>query len=481
MLSLNLKLSQQLKMLPQQIQYQKLLQLNNLSLELRIKNELDMNPLLEEIPEEEISIEQTREDGADSDEESFVSDSQDEYTFEDFLNDNLEGYKSPSQADAEEQTDIPAPDRPSLKEDLIAQLRMLDLSENQFRLGEEIIGYLDEDGYLISELSDIVKDLELFEHIIISNEEAEKILRQIQHFDPLGIGSRSLKECFLIQIEERELDLKLKELVVRVLKEAYEDFTHKRYEALQDKLQITREELKEALNVIQHLNPKPGEGDILASSLNQITPDLIVEKVEGRFIVYLNDRNVPQLRLSTSYETYLVQKGKRAKNKSEKDAKKFMREKLDSAKWFIESINQRKITLLRIMNMILEKQYDFFDLGIKYLKPMIYKDVAEPLQLDISTISRVVNGKYVQSSIGIHELKYFFSEGLETDSGEEISNKNVKIRIEEIISSEDKKKPFTDEGLGEILNKEGTKIARRTVAKYREQLGLPVAKLRREL
>lgn len=481
MLSLNLKLSQQLKMLPQQIQYQKLLQLNNLSLELRIKNELDMNPLLEEIPEEEISIEQTREDGADSDEESFVSDSQDEYTYEDFLNDNLEGYKSPSQADAEEQTDIPAPDRPSLKEHLIGQLRMLDLSENQFRLGEEIIGYLDEDGYLISELSDIVKDLELFEHIIISNEAAEKILCQIQHFDPLGIGSRSLKECLLIQMEERELDVKLKELVVRILKEAYEDFTHKRYEALQGKLKITREELKEALNVIQHLNPKPGEGDILASSLNQITPDLIVEKVEGRFIVYLNDRNVPQLRLSTSYETYLVQKGKRAKNKSEKDAKKFMREKLDSAKWFIESINQRKITLLRIMNMILEKQYDFFDLGIKYLKPMIYKDVAEPLQLDISTISRVVNGKYVQSSIGIHELKYFFSEGLETDSGEEISNKNVKIRIEEIISSEDKEKPFTDEELGEILNKEGTKIARRTVAKYREQLGLPVAKLRREL
>lgn len=481
MLSLNLKLSQQLKMLPQQIQYQKLLQLNNLSLELRIKNELDMNPLLEEIPVEEISIEQTRDDGADSEEGTLESDSQDEYTFEDFLNDNLEGYKSPSQADAEDQTDIPAPDRPSLKEHLITQLRMLDLSENQFRLGEEIIGYLDEDGYLISELSDIVKDLEIFEHIIISNEEAEKILHKIQHFDPLGIGSRSLKECLLIQMEERELDVKLKELVIRILKEAYEDFTQKRYEVIQDKFNITREELKEALNVIQHLNPKPGEGDILASSLNQITPDLIVEKVEGRFIVYLNDRNVPQLRLSTSYETYLVQKGKRAKNKSEKDAKKFLREKLDAAKWFIESVNQRKITLLRIMNMILQKQYDFFDLGIKHLKPMIYKDIAEPLQLDISTISRVVNGKYVQSSIGIHELKYFFSEGLETDSGEEISNKNVKIRIEEIISSEDKEKPFTDEELGEILNKEGTKIARRTVAKYREQLGLPVAKLRREL
>lgn len=481
MLSLNLKLSQQLKMLPQQIQYQKLLQLNNLSLELRIKNELDMNPLLEEIPVEEISIEQIRDDGADSDEAAPGSDSQDEYTFEDFLNDNLEGYKSPSQADAEDQTDIPAPDRPSLKEHLITQLRMLDLSENQFRLGEEIIGYLDEDGYLISELSDIVKDLEIFEHIIISNDAAEKILRQIQHFDPLGIGSRSLKECLLIQIEERELDAKLKELVIRILKEAYEDFTQKRYEVIQAKFNITREELKEALNVIQHLNPKPGEGDILASSLNQITPDLIVEKVEGRFIVYLNDRNVPQLRLSTSYETYLAQKGKRAKNKSERDAKKFLREKLDSAKWFIESVNQRKITLLRIMNMILQKQYDFFDLGIKYLKPMIYKDVAEPLQLDISTISRVVNGKYVQSSIGIHELKYFFSEGLETDSGVDISNKNVKIRIEEIISSEDKEKPFTDEELGEILNKEGTKIARRTVAKYREQLGLPVAKLRREL
>ncbi|MBM4175092.1 MAG: RNA polymerase factor sigma-54 [Ignavibacteria bacterium] len=481
MLNLSQKLAQQLKMLPQQIQYQKLLQLNNLSLELRIKNELDINPLLEEIPIEEISLDQTREEESDSGEESFEFDSNDEYTFEDFLNDNLDGYKSTSQTDTEEQADIPAPDRPSLKEHLISQLRLLNLDEDQYRLGEEIIGYIDEDGYLTSDLHDIVKDLELFDHIKISHETAERILRQIQHFDPIGIGSRTLQECLLIQMEEKELHDDLKNLVIKILKDAYEDFTQKRYEALQEKFKITREELKDALNIIQHLNPKPGEGDSLLASLNQITPDLIVEKVEGRFVVFLNERNLPQLRINNSYEAYLSQRGKRAKNKSEKDVKKFLREKLDSAKWFIESINQRKITMLRIMNMIVEKQHDFFELGEKHLKPMIYKDVAEPLQLDISTISRVVNGKYVQSSVGIHELKYFFSEGLETDSGEEISNKNVKIRIEEIISSEDKEKPFTDEELGEILNKEGIKIARRTVAKYREQLGLPVAKLRREL
>jgi RNA polymerase sigma-54 factor len=481
MLNLSQKLTQQLKMLPQQIQYQKLLQLNNLSLELRIKNELDLNPLLEELPTEEILIEQSRDEDQDTSEEITETTSDDEYTFEDFLNDNLDGYKSSSQTDFEEQADIPAPDRPSLKEHLISQLRMLNLTEDQFRLGEEIIGNIDEDGYLISDLNDIIKDLELFDHIKITNDEAEEILRQIQRFDPIGIGSRTLQECLLIQMEEKDLPPDTKNLVIKILKDAYEDFTQKRYEVLQDKFKISRDQLKYALNVIQHLNPKPGEGDVLLASLNQITPDLIVEKVEGRFIVSLNERNLPQLRINTSYEAYLSQKGKRAKSKSEKEAKKILREKLDSARWFIESINQRKITMLRIMNMIVEKQRDFFELGKKHLKPMIYKDVAEPLQLDISTISRVVNGKYVQSPIGIHELKYFFSEGLETSSGEEISNKNVKIKIEEIISSEHKDKPFTDEELSEILNKEGIKIARRTVAKYREQLGLPVAKLRREL
>ncbi len=480
MLTLSQKLTQQLKLLPQQIQYQKLLQLNNLSLELRIKNELDMNPLLEELPIEEVSLEQTKEDGETG--EDAVEISQDEeYSFEDFLNDNVEGYKAQSYTDTEEQIDIPAPDTLTLKEHLISQLRMLNLSDEQFRLGEEIIGNIDEDGYLITNLEDIRKDLELFEHIVISSEDAERILREIQHFEPLGIASRTLQECLLIQIEEKVIDPVQRELLVSILTEAYDDFTQKRYEVLQEKFQITRDQLREVLNLIQHLNPKPGEGQIISSDLNQITPDLIVEKVDDRFVVYLNEKNIPPLRISSSYEAYLEQKKRRAKSRSEREAKKFLKEKLDSAKWFIDAINQRKITMLRIMNAIVEKQREFFEYGEKYLRPMIYRDIAEPLHLDISTISRVVNGKYVQSPAGIHELKYFFSEGLETDSGVEISNKNVRIRIQEIIAAENKDKPLTDDKIADILNKEGIKIARRTVAKYREQLGLPVAKLRREL
>lgn len=480
MLTLSQKLSQQLKLLPQQIQYQKLLQLNNLSLELRIKNELDMNPLLEELPIEEVALEQTKEE-SETGEDSVDVNQDEEYSFEDFLNDNVEGYKAQSYTDTEEQIDIPAPDTQTLKEHLISQLRMLNLSDEQFRLGEEIIGNIDEDGYLITNLEDIRKDLELFEHIVISSEDAERILREIQHFEPLGIASRTLQECLLIQIEEKVIDPVQRELLMSILTEAYDDFTQKRYEVLQEKFQITREQLREVLNLIQHLNPKPGEGQIVSTDLNQITPDLIVEKVDERFVVYLNEKNIPQLRISSSYEAYLNQKKRRAKSRSEKETKKFLKEKLDSAKWFIDAINQRKITMLRIMNAIVEKQREFFEYGEKYLRPMIYRDIAEPLHLDISTISRVVNGKYVQSPAGIHELKYFFSEGLETNSGVEISNKNVRIKIQEIIQAENKDKPLTDDEIAEILNKEGIKIARRTVAKYREQLGVPVAKLRREL
>ncbi|MCX8009897.1 MAG: RNA polymerase factor sigma-54, partial [Ignavibacteria bacterium] len=348
-----------------------------------------------------------------------------------------------------------------------------------YRLGEEIIGNIDDVGYLKDSLENIVKDLELFEHIKIPMDKAKSLLREIQHFDPLGIASRNLQECLLIQIEEKEIDSKLKSRVKKILEEAFEDFAQKRYESIIEKFQLTKEELREALSVIQSLNPKPGEGETLSADLNQITPDLIVEKIDDRFLVYLNERYVTPLRISKEYEAMMSRK--RAKSKSEKEVKQFLKEKYDNAKWFIEAISQRKVTMLKIMNAIVEKQRDFFEYGEKFLKPMIYKDIAEMTNLDISTISRVVNGKYVQSPVGIHELKYFFSEGLETENGEEISNKNVKLRIGEIIQAEDKNKPYTDDEIAEILNKEGIKIARRTVAKYREQLNLPIAKLRREL
>jgi len=486
MLSLNQKLAQQLQLLPQQILYQKLLQLNNLSLEQKIREELDLNPVLEEVPIEE-TLQIQDEERSTSDAEIGVEESEDQYeeaetfTIEDFMNDNPEAFSPDYQSEDEEITEIPTPEKQSLNEQLMSQLRLLNLSPELFRLGEEIIGNIDEDGYLAVSLEDIVKDLELFENIKIPYDQAEKLLKQIQHFEPLGIASRNLQECLLVQLEEKDISPKIKNIAKKILSEYFDDFTSKRYEALENKLKITRDELKEALNVIQHLNPKPGEGTLTNTDVQQITPDLIVEKVDNKFIVYLNDKNIPQIRINPEYEFILKKKLKKIKSGDEKELKKFIKEKLDAAKWFIDAIKQRKITLLRVMNLIVEKQKDFFEYGEKHLKPMIYKDIAEPLNLDISTISRVVNGKYVQSPVGIHELKYFFSEGLETESGEAISNKNVKIRIKEIIENEDKSNPYSDDEIAKILNQEGIKIARRTVAKYREQLGIPVAKLRRQI
>jgi RNA polymerase sigma-54 factor len=486
MLSLNQKLAQQLQLLPQQILYQKLLQLNNLSLEQKIREELDLNPVLEEVPIEE-TLQIQDEERSTSEAEIGVEESEDQYeeaetfTIEDFMNDNPEAFSPDYQSEDEEITEIPTPEKQSLNEQLMSQLRLLNLSPELFRLGEEIIGNIDEDGYLAVSLEDIVKDLELFENIKIPYDQAEKLLKQIQHFEPLGIASRNLQECLLVQLEEKDINPKIKNIAKKILSEYFDDFTSKRYEALENKLKITRDELKEALNVIQHLNPKPGEGTLTNTDVQQITPDLIVEKVDNKFIVYLNDKNIPQIRINPEYEFILKKKLKKIKSGDEKELKKFIKEKLDAAKWFIDAIEQRKITLLRVMNLIVEKQKDFFEYGEKHLKPMIYKDIAEPLNLDISTISRVVNGKYVQSPVGIHELKYFFSEGLETESGEAISNKNVKIRIKEIIENEDKSNPYSDDEIAKILNQEGIKIARRTVAKYREQLGIPVAKLRRQI
>jgi len=486
MLSLNQKLAQQLQLLPQQILYQKLLQLNNLSLEQKIREELDLNPVLEEAPIEE-TLQIQDEERSTSEAEIGVEESEDQYeeaetfTIEDFMNDNPEAFSPDYQSEDEEITEIPTPEKQSLNEQLMSQLRLLNLSPELFRLGEEIIGNIDEDGYLAVSLEDIVKDLELFENIKIPYDQAEKLLKQIQHFEPLGIASRNLQECLLVQLEEKDINPKIKNIAKKILSEYFDDFTSKRYEALENKLKITRDELKEALNIIQHLNPKPGEGTLTNTDVQQITPDLIVEKVDNKFIVYLNDKNIPQIRINPEYEFILKKKLKKIKSGDEKELKKFIKEKLDAAKWFIDAIEQRKITLLRVMNLIVEKQKDFFEYGEKHLKPMIYKDIAEPLNLDISTISRVVNGKYVQSPVGIHELKYFFSEGLETESGEAISNKNVKIRIKEIIENEDKSNPYSDDEIAKILNQEGIKIARRTVAKYREQLGIPVAKLRRQI
>jgi RNA polymerase sigma-54 factor len=477
MLSLSQKLSQQQKLSPQQIQYQKLLQLNTLALEQRIKTELELNPILEE----EILQDTVEKDSDSETQDEFDEANQEEFGLEDFMNgDEYDGDNINRSADDEYYQPL-APARESITEYLRKQLRMLDFDDDAFILGEEIIGNLDDDGYLSRSLEDIVNELEMFEHITISKEKAETVLRQIQTMDPIGIAARDLRECLLVQLRHSSFDPYYTYLAEQLLENHFDDFTKRRFDAVKQKMNLTDESLKAVFNLIQSLNPKPGEGNVESSEMNQITPDFILEKIEDNFIITLNDKTMPSVTISRQYLEMFNNNKRKKKDDREKNTYKFLREKFESAKWFIACIQQRRETLMKIMQAILEKQYEFFERGPKFLRPMIYKDIAEEISMDISTISRVVNGKYVQNPMGIHELKYFFSEGLTTDSGEEVSNKHIKERLKEIILAEDKNSPYSDDKLAEILNEEGIHIARHTVAKYREQLRLPIARLRRQL
>ena len=484
MLTLSQRLSQQQKLSPQQIQYQKLLQLNTLALEQRIKTELELNPILEE--EMELSQE-TDEKDKDKEEETTTDEIKDpdneEFSLEDYMNDDDFDHEKVYRSSDEEQFHPLAPVRESLSEHLIEQLNMLNLDENLNRLGDEIIGNLDDGGYLKRGLGEILNELELFEHIKIDPEEAENLLKRIQIFDPLGIACRDLQECLLVQIRNgKNFDPYYKYIAEKMLMEFYDDFTKRRFDVLKQKMNLTDETLRETVNLIQSMNPKPGEGNIDSAEMNQISPDFIIEKVENDYVITLNDRSMPSVTISRQYlEMFENNRRRGKKSNREKETYKFLREKFESAKWFIACIQQRRDTLMKIMQAIFQRQYEFFEKGPKALRPMIYKDIAQEINMDISTISRVVNGKYVQSPQGIHELKYFFSEGLATDNGDEVSNKHIKERLKEIIDKEDKRKPFSDDKLAELLNDEGIHIARRTVAKYREQLRLPVARLRKEL
>ncbi len=492
MLSLNQKLTLSQKLSPQQIQYQKLLQLNTIALEQRIKTELELNPILEEalLDDVETSLDQledSKEINSDSDVDSESDFDEKEigedFDYEDFMNeDDIESNKINRSPDDDEKTAPIAPEIESLRDRLFEQLHLLKIDENLMYLGEVIIDSLDADGYFKQDLAQLIEDLKMFNGINVKLEDAEQLLKRIQLFEPLGIACRSLQECLLVQIKNSSFDPYYSYLAEQILENHYIDFVNKRFDAISKNLNITRETLSSVFDLIQHLNPKPGEGNIQSEQANQITPDFIIEKVENNYIVTLNDRSLPSVTISQTYLEMLESKKRKRKiSPREKETHKFLREKFESAKWFIASIQQRRNTLLKIMRTIFEKQYEFFEYGPKALKPMIYKDIAEEVNMDISTISRVVNGKYVQSPVGIHELKYFFSEGLSTDSGREISNKHIKELIKEICDSESKRKPYSDDKIAKILKEKGIHIARRTVAKYREQLKIPVARLRKEL
>ncbi len=486
MLNISLQHKMLMKLSPQQVQYLKMLQLPTLALEQKIKAELEMNPLLEEGYDEELEPTTDQEDAlkdetepetpAEKQEDTHSPEEDEKYSIEDYMNDDLHGYKAREPFDSEEKDELPIADSVSLSHRLLEQFALLDLDDEEVLIGQEIIGNIDEDGYLRRDLDTIVQDLNLTNGTAISVEKAEQVLKKIQHMDPVGIGSRSLQECLIVQLEVCDMEPALKDLGLRLLRDSYEDFAMRHFEELSKKLGITLEELKRVIEVIQHLNPKPGEGDFTAHE-NYVVPDFIVSKTESDFLISLNDRNIPPLRINKAYKELM---SKRKKNGVSTEAKDFIRQRFEAAKWFISSIHQRRETMLRVMRTIVEKQRDFFDTG-EGLRPMIYKDIAEVISMDISTISRVVNSKYVQTDYGVFSLRHFFSDAISTTDGEEVSNKEVKKKLKALIDAEDPLRPLSDHKLGELLNAEGLNIARRTVAKYREAMLIPVARLRRKL
>ena len=472
------------KLSPQQIQMIKLLEVPTLQIEQRIKKELEENPALEEGAEEEDIPAETEEDQFDEKDKD-----QEEFTLDDYIEeDDIPDYRLQEKnysKDEDKRTEIPFSVGFSFHEHLESQLGLRDLNDKQKILGEYILGNIDEDGYLRRELINIVDDLAFLQNVETTESELEEVLQIIQDLEPAGVGARTLRECLLLQIEKRDTSQPSLKLAHTILDLYFEEFTKRHYDKIISRLGITEDEIKAAIDEILKLNPKPGGvySDPFNKTSQPIIPDFILELSEDGFDLHLNSKNLPELRLSSSYSEMLHTYSKDKSQKKEmRDAVLFVKQKIDSARWFIDAIKQRQNTLLLTMNAILEYQQEYFIDGDETkLKPMILKDVAEMTGLDISTVSRVANSKYVQTHFGIFPLKFFFSEGLQTDSGEEVSTREIKRILQDCIENEQKRKPLTDESLTDILQEKGYQIARRTVAKYREQLNIPVARLRREI
>jgi RNA polymerase sigma-54 factor len=474
------------KLSPQQIQMIKLLEVPTLQIEQRIKKELEENPALEEGPEDEAESPEENEEEQFEDEEK---NNDEEFTLDDYIEeDEIPDYKLQTNnysKDDDKNSEIPFSVGSSFHEHLESQLGLRELDDKQKILGEYIIGNIDEDGYLRRELVSIVDDLAFLQNVTTTEAELEEVLMIIQDLDPAGVGARTLRECLMLQLGRKDLSQPSVKLTYEIIDQHFEEFSKRHYDKIVARMNITEEQLKEAIDEVLKLNPKPGGvySDPFTKIVQPIIPDFILEHSEDGFDLHLNSRNLPELRLSAAYSEMLQAYSKDRSNKKEmKDAVLFVKQKIDSAKWFIDAIKQRQNTLLLTMNAILEYQKEYFIDGDETkLKPMILKDVAEMTGLDISTISRVANSKYIQTHFGIFPLKFFFSEGLQTDSGEEVSTREIKRILQDCIDNEVKRKPLTDERLTEILQEKGYQIARRTVAKYREQLNIPVARLRKEI
>ena len=464
-------LSLQQKLSPQQIQMIKLLELPTVQLEQRIKQEIEENIVLEEEPVSE-------------EEEQPQQISVDEYLREDDTPSSKSRINNFSKDD--KQRPVYLTEGRSLSEYLVEQLGYRNLSERDMRLATYLVGSIDEDGYLRRDLESIADDIAFTVGIETSAEELERLLGVIHELEPAGIGARDLRECLLLQLEQQPLDTRPKRLARKILTNYFDEFVKKHYEKLMSRLQISEEDFREAIAEIRRLSPKPGnlyaEGG--TDTTPYIVPDFILDYQDGHFQLSLNSYNVPEVRINRRYVEMIrdmVGSDGRVKEK-DREAVQFVKSKIDSAKWFISAIKQRHDTLMRTMQTILDYQQEYFKDGDRAkLRPMILKDIADRTGLDVSTISRVVNSKYVQTQFGIILLKSLFSEAMQTDSGEEVSSYEIKTILKECIDEEDKRRPLTDETLMDILNSKGYRIARRTVAKYREMLGIPVARLRKQI
>jgi RNA polymerase sigma-54 factor len=489
MLRQNLQQKLLQKLSPQQIQFIKLLQVPTVSLDTRIKEELEDNPALEDLslanmndPVEEYPDRDPEDDNYNQEDSQ---ESLDEFNVDDYLqDDNINDYgaKYEQNGDDDDRKEIPIAVQNSFFESLQAQLDLLPLSDKDFRIGQQLIGSLDDDGYLRRPINSLVDDLAFSQNVFAENEEVDEMLKVIQSFDPAGVGARDLQECLLIQLRKKDHSSIILKAIL-VVENYLDEFTKKHYDKLERSLNMDSEELKEVVNEILKLNPKPGDSNAVTTKQLQIIPDFHISNSDGILFLTLNSKNAPELRVSRSYQDMFEHYDKTAeKDKKLKEAVQFVKQKLDSAKWFIDAIKQRQQTLLKTMKAIMDYQYEYFLSGDdKNLKPMILKDIADRIGMDISTVSRVANSKYVQTEFGTFLLKSFFSEAIQMDSGEEVSNKEVKKILEECIGKEDKRRPLADEKLTEILKEKGYNIARRTVAKYREAMNIPVARLRKEL
>ena len=481
---LQFKLSQKLS--PQQIQLMKLIQLPTQAFEQRLKQELEENPALDTGKENEAKDEFDEFDNSQDDYNDNETIDAGDINVDEYLSDDeIPDYRTHANnysADDDEKS-IPYASGTSFTQHLTNQLNTFRLNDQEYQIAQFLVGSVDESGYIRRSLSDITDDLAFTQNVYTTEEDVEKILSIVHQLDPAGVGARNLQECLSIQLHRKEQHPDV-ELATKIIDKAFEQFTKKHYKKLMQKFNITEDQLKDAIEEVEHLNPKPG-GSYSGNNrmVEHVVPDFAIKIVDGELELTLNGRNAPELHVSRTYNNMLKgYKESKEKSKSQKDAVMFIKQKLDAAKWFIEAVKQRQQTLFVTMSSIMHYQKDYFLSGDeRMLRPMILKDIADEIEMDVSTVSRVANSKYVDTPYGTKLIKEYFSESMTNDQGEEVSTREIKKILETVIEEEDKKKPLTDDKLAGILKEKGYPIARRTVAKYREQLDIPVARLRKKI